>query len=77
MLAADALTGSGGGHRGEPLSQQHVRAPRNGRVDFAAGISIGASCWVLSVALRSKLQVIVEIVAGGSHKIQQANYASC
>ena len=57
MLAADALTGSGGGHRGEPLSQQHVRAPRNGRVDFAAGISIGGgfvlgfvSCFAVEIA---------------------------
>ena len=61
MLAADALTGSGGGHRGEPLSQQQGRAlgrrPWKDCADFAAGISIGTSHRVLSVVLLSKLRL--------------------
>ena len=61
MLAADALTGSGGGHRGEPLSQQQGRAlgrrPWKDGADFAAGTSTTTSCGGLSVVLQVKVQL--------------------
>jgi hypothetical protein len=47
------------------------------RIDFATGISIWISHAVLSAGLQSEIADVVQIVAGGFLKAQQAKSASC
>jgi hypothetical protein len=49
------------------------RRPWRDRADFAPGTSIGTSHWVLSEVLLAELRGVVEVVAGGFLKVQQAN----